>query len=171
MDIINVITLVIALVTCFFGYKLNKIIIAIFGLIIGFNLGVTYLPNLLEGQTVIYIISAILALIVGLLSYKLYLVGVFLLCALAAFILCENLNLSENIQMIVSIAAGFIAGILGVKFTRPLMIISTSLAGASTFTECALILFKMQSNTLSLIIFIVIALLGMSYQFKQKDIN
>ena len=47
MDIINIITIVISLVTCFFGYKLNKIIIAIFGLIIGFNLGITYLPNLL----------------------------------------------------------------------------------------------------------------------------
>ncbi len=171
MNIVNIITIVIALATCFFGYKLNKILIAIFGLIIGFNLGVTYLPNLLTDQTVIYIISAVIAIAIGIISYNLYLVGVFLLCALAAFILCENLNLEENVQIIISVFAGLIAGILGVKFTRPLMIISTSLAGASTFTECALILFKMQSNTLSLIIFIVIALLGMSYQFKQKDIN
>lgn len=171
MDIINVITVIIALVTCFFGYKLNKIIIAIFGLIIGFNLGVTYLPNLLEDQTIIYIISIILALITGMISYKLYLVGVFLLCALAAFILCENLNLEQNIQMIVSIIIGLVAGILGVKFTRPIMIISTSLAGASTFTESALNLFKIQNNTLSLIIFIIMIILGISYQFKQKDIN
>lgn len=78
MDIINIITIVISLVTCFFGYKLNKIIIAIFGLIIGFNLGITYLPNLLTDQTIIYIISAIIAIAVGMISYNLYLVGVFL---------------------------------------------------------------------------------------------
>ena len=42
MDIINIITIVIALVTCFFGYRLNKTLIAIFGLIIGFELGITY---------------------------------------------------------------------------------------------------------------------------------
>ena len=161
MNIVNIITIVIALATCFFGYKLNKILIAIFGLIIGFNLGVTYLPNLLTDQTVIYIISAVIAIAIGIISYNLYLVGVFLLCALAAFILCENLNLEENVQIIISVFAGLIAGILGVKFTRPLMIISTSLAGASTFTESALILFKIQNNTLTLIIFIIIALLGM----------
>lgn len=171
MNIVNIITIVIALATCFFGYKLNKILIAIFGLIIGFNLGVTYLPNLLTDQTVIYIISAVIAIAIGIISYNLYLVGVFLLCALAAFILCENLNIEENVQIIISVFAGLIAGILGVKFTRPLMIISTSLAGASTFTESALILFKIQNNTLTLIIFIIIALLGMCYQFKQKDIN
>ena len=158
MNIVNIITIVIALATCFFGYKLNKILIAIFGLIIGFNLGVTYLPNLLTDQTVIYIISAVIAIAIGIISYNLYLVGVFLLCALAAFILCENLNLEENVQIIISVFAGLIAGILGVKFTRPLMIISTSLAGASTFTESALILFKIQNNTLTLIIFIIIAL-------------
>lgn len=171
MDIINIITIVISLVTCFFGYKLNKIIIAIFGLIIGFNLGITYLPNLLTDQTIIYIISAIIAIAVGMISYNLYLVGVFLLCALATFTLCDNLNLSENVQMIVSIVIGLIAGILGVKFTRPIMIISTSLAGASTFTENALTLFKIQNDILALIIFIIITIFGMLYQFKQKEIN
>ena len=101
----------------------------------------------------------------------LYLVGVFLLCALAAFILCGNLNLEENIQMIISIIAGLIAGILGVKFTRPIMIISTSLAGASALSEKALTLFNFQNNTLEIILFIVVAILGMVYQFKQKEVD
>ena len=171
MDIVNIITIVIALATCFFGYKLNKILIAIFGLIIGFNLGVTYLPNLLTDQTVIYIVSAIIAIAVGIISYNLYLVGVFLLCALAAFILCGNLNLEENIQMIISIIAGLIAGILGVKFTRPIMIISTSLAGASALSENALTLFNFQNNTLEIILFIVVAILGIVYQFTQKEVD
>lgn len=171
MDIVNIITIVIALATCFFGYKLNKTLIAIFGLIIGFKLGITYLPSMLSDQTLIYIISAIIAVAVGIISYKLYLVGVFLLCALAAFILCENLNLQENIQLIISIIAGLIAGILGVKFTRPLMIISTALAGSAAFIENILLLFNIKNDIISIILFIFVAILGMCYQFKQKEVN
>lgn len=171
MDIVNIITIVIALATCFFGYKLNKTLIAIFGLIIGFKLGITYLPSMLSDQTLIYIISAIIAVAVGIISYKLYLVGVFLLCALATFILCENLNLQENIQFIISIIAGLIAGILGVKFTRPLMIISTALAGSAAFIENILLLFNIKNDIISIILFIFVAILGMCYQFKQKEVN
>ena len=97
MDVITIVTIIIGLITCFFGYKLNKTIIAIFGLIIGYNLGVTLLPNVITDQTTIYIISVIIAIAIGLISYKLYLVGIFLLCALAAYILCDNLQLAQNI--------------------------------------------------------------------------
>lgn len=171
MSIIEIITLIIAIITCFFGYKLNKGLIAVLGLIIGFNLGITYLPNLIENETAVYIASIILAIALGLISFKLYLVGVFLLCALFAYIFCENLNLSENIQMIVSLIAGLIAGIIGVKFTRPLMIISTSLAGAGIISETALNLLNIKNDTISIIIILILAILGMIYQFKQNDEN
>lgn len=171
MNIVNIITLIAAVITCFFGYRLNKVLIAVMGLIIGFNLGLTYLPNFITGQTVIYIVSAVIAILVGLISYNLYLVGVFLLCAIAAYILCENLGLTDNIQTLIGMIAGLIAGILGVKFTRPLMIISTSLGGASLLTNTAFTLLNFQNNALSFIIIIVIAILGMLYQFKQPDTN
>ena len=171
MNIVNIIAVLVGLMSCFFGYKLNKTLIAVIGLIIGFNIGVAVLPNFITDQTIIYIVSAIIALLFGFISYNLYLVGVFLLCAFAAYALCSNLGLESNIQTIISVIAGIIAGILGVKFTRPLMIISTSLGGASLITENAFNLFNFQNNILSIIVFIIIALLGMSYQFKQKDIN
>ncbi len=171
MNIINIITLIIATITCFFGYKLNKALIAIMGLIIGFNLGVTYLPNFITDQTTIYIVSAIIAILTGIISYNLYLVGVFLLCAIAVYILCENLGLETNIQTIVGIIAGIIAGILGVKFTRPLMIISTSLGGASILITTIFKLLNFQNNIFFLILSLIIAFLGMAYQFKQKDLD
>lgn len=171
MDVITIVTIIIGLITCFFGYKLNKTIIAIFGLIIGYNLGVTLLPNVITDQTTIYIISVIIAIAIGLISYKLYLVGIFLLCVLAAYILCDNLQLAQNIKTIVGLITGIIAGILGVKFTRPLVIISTSLAGATTFAENILNLLNYQNNNLTIIISIIVAIIGIIYQFKQKDTN
>lgn len=171
MDIVNIITLIAAVITCFFGYRLNKTLIAVMGLIIGFNLGLTYLPNVITDQTIIYVVSAVIAILAGLISYNLYLVGVFLLCAIAVYILCENLGLDSNIQTLVGMLAGLIAGILGVKFTRPLMIISTSLGGASLLTNTAFTLFNFQNDALSFIIIIVIAILGMLYQFQKPDTN
>lgn len=171
MDIVGIIAIIVAAISCFFGYKLNKTLIAVFGLIIGFELGVTYLPNFIDDQMVIYIISTIIAIAVGLISYKLYLVGVFLLCAIATYILCENLGLDQNIQTIIGLIAGVIAGILGVKFTRPLMIISTSLGGASVLTDTLFALLNINRHILSIVILLILAVLGMSYQFKQKGIE
>lgn len=171
MNIVNIVAVLIGLMSCFFGYKLNKTLIAIMGLIIGFNLGIVVLPNFITDQTIIYIVSAIIALLFGFISYNLYLVGIFLLCAITVYYLCNNLGLESNIQTIISVISGIIAGILGVKFTRPLMIISTSLGGASLITENAFNLFNFQNNILSIIVLIIIAVLGMSYQFKQPNIN
>ena len=171
MNIVNIVAVLIGLMSCFFGYKLNKTLIAIMGLIIGFNLGIVVLPNFITDQTIIYIISAVLAIVVGIISYNLYLVGVFLLCALAVYILCGNLGLDENIKTIIGVIAGIIAGILGVKFTRPLIIISTSLAGATTIIENVFSLLNIQNNIFELLLFLIIAILGITYQFKQKEIN
>ena len=171
MTIINIITIAIALITCFFGYKLNKALIAVMGLIIGFNLGLAYLPKIITDQTIVYILSAIIAIFSGFISYNLYLVGVFLLCAIAAYILCENLGLASNVQTLVGMIAGLIAGILGVKFTRPIMIVSTSLGGASILIDNLFNILNFQNNALSFALTIVIAIMGMLYQFKQKDTN
>ncbi len=169
MTITNIIALVVAIITCFWGYKLNKGLIAIFGLILGFALGIEYLPNLINDQTIVYVVSAVIGIAVGFISYNLYLVGIFFLCGVAAFVLCENLGLAENLQTIIGLVAGIIAGILGVKFTRPIMIISTSLSGASVLTDTAFQILNFQNNTLAFIISIVLAVLGMIYQFNQKE--
>ena len=169
MTITNIIALVVAIITCFWGYKLNKGLIAIFGLILGFALGIEYLPNFINDQTIVYVVSAVIGIAVGFISYNLYLVGIFFLCGVAAFVLCENLGLAENLQTIIGLVAGIIAGILGVKFTRPIMIISTSLSGASALTDTAFQILNFQNNTLAFIISIVLAVLGMIYQFNQKE--
>lgn len=171
MNIVNIVAVLIGLMSCFFGYKLNKTLIAIMGLIIGFNLGIVVLPNFITDQTIIYIVSAIIALLFGFISYNLYLVGIFLLCAITVYSLCNNLGLESNIQTIISVISGIIAGILGVKFTRPLIIISTSLAGATTIIENVFFLLNIQNNIFELLLFLIIAILGITYQFKQKEIN
>lgn len=171
MTITNIIALIVAIITCFWGYKLNKFLISIFGLILGFAIGIEYLPNFINDQTTVYIISEIIGLAIGFISYNLYLAGIFFLCAIAVFVLCGNLGLTEELQTIIGLVAGIIAGIIGVKFTRPIMIIATSLSGASIITDIAFNLLSYQNELLIFIISLVLATFGMIYQFKQKEIN
>lgn len=171
MNLTNIMALIIAIITCFFGYKLNKALITILGLILGFWLSVTYLPSIIDSQTIIYIISIIIAIFAGLISYKLYLVGIFFLCFIAAYILCEPLGLTDNIQIIFGLIVGIFAGILGVKFTKPLMIISTSLSGSSIISKTLFSILNFQNNILIFIISIIFTILGITYQFKQKETN
>ena len=90
---------------------------------------------------------------------------------ISAYLLFKNLNLTGNIQIIFGLIIGAIAGILGVKFTRPLMIISTSLCGSSLVINTIMPALNIQNNTVNLILTLIIAIISMAYQFKQKDIN
>ena len=49
------------------------------------------------------------------------------------------------------------------------MIIATSLSGASILTDTAFQMLNFQNNTLSFVISIVLAILGIIYQFNQKE--
>ena len=171
MDIVNIITLIVAIIACFFGYRLNKSLSAVIGLIVGFRLGLTFLPGYIADQTMVYILSVIIGIIVGFLAYNMYLIGVFILCAMAAYTLCGNIGLNSNVRTFVGMVVGLIAGILGVNFTRLIVIIASSFAGASLLVETGFTMFNFQNSTLSLVLSIVLAVMGMAYQFSQKDTN
>lgn len=164
----NIIILIVAAIACFFGYKLNKTLIAILGFLIGYKLGLAYIPNFIENQTMIYIGTIVIAILTGLFSNSLYSIGIFFLCAMSAYILCGNLNLSGDISTIIGLIIGIIAGILGVKFTRSLIIISTGIGGSTLFTDTLFNILNITPSTLSTIILLIIASLGITYQFKQK---
>lgn len=164
----NIFILIISFITCFFGYKLNKTLIAIIGLFLGFDLGIILLPHIITSETVIYVLSAIIAIILGFIAYKIYLVGVFFLCMISAYVIFGNLGLETTYQTVVSLTVGVIAGIVGVKFTRPLMIISTSLSGALVLTEITFSILNFEIPILNIITSLIIAILGMYYQFKTK---
>lgn len=171
MTIQAIINILIALAACLYGYRLNKVLIAIIGFYYGYQLGIMFLPAITLDGTLIQILSIVIALLVAIISYNMYLVGIFIICFATAYSLCSGLQIDETFRIIIGAVFGFIAGGLGVSFTRPIIIITTSLAGAYLLIDT---IFKLVGFSNSLFITIgtlFVALLASSFQFSRNPEN
>jgi hypothetical protein len=166
MNVETIVILIVSLIACFFGYRFNKSLIAICGLIIGFYLAKTFLPMILTDSNLITICSCVIAIFIGFISFRAYEIGIFLTCFFGIYVFCGNLNLAHDIRIIVGVICGLISGFLAVKFVRPIMIITTASSGAFLFTENILKIINYNNNTLNIVISLVIMILGILYQFK-----
>ncbi len=122
------------LVEAYMGYRCIKVLIAIVGFFLGFMIGFmvtmrfylqdAYLP------TVIGLLAGILLAIV---AFRLYLIGVFIFCgATAAGAAAQLPILQDNtvLQIIMWVAVFVIVGILAVKFSKMCIIVITAVTGA-----------------------------------------
>lgn len=169
MDVNIIVTLIVAVLTCLFGYKLNKAVIALCGFIIGYNLCNTVLTPLISSDIAVIILSSVVGLIIGLIAFKLYLVGIFLACFFLVYSVCNVYIDAEPIKQIAGAIGGVIVGLLGVKFTRPIMIISTSFSGAFIITDTVFELISYNVPVISLIAGLIIGVLSAGYQFRSTS--
>lgn len=117
---------------CFFGYKVFKITLALFGALIGAGLGHALALRLDAGQTV-EVISMIAGGLLGAgLAFMLYIAAVFVagfgFGATLGILLLANYH--HMVAMLTGVVLGIIGGFLAVKVQRILIILSTSLLGA-----------------------------------------
>ena len=138
--IMLVITMIFAILQCFLGYRLLKVWVAIIGFIIGFLLGL--IITMAVGSNIPawlpFVIGIGAGIVMALVAYKLYLVGVFIYAALLVFGLVYQIPVSgknwQIVLLVAAIAAGIAAGILAVRFSRPLIILFSAVGGAGNFT-------------------------------------
>ena len=144
--VLLLISLVLSLMQCYFGYRFLKFWIAVLGFILGAVAGVAVSVGFFGIDTWYpWAIGLAAGALLSFLAYKLYLAGVFVfsgftassavyavteLPAVRTFL--EGLN-GETTQRIIVIALCVIAfvvtGILSVKFAKPFIIVVTSLSG------------------------------------------
>ena len=172
-QVVMVFTVAIALLQCFFGYRLLKIWVAIIGFLLGFALGFGISVTLMKGEAYIPAVIGIVAgILLALVSFKLYLVGVFLFCGFIAFGAVRTIPVPDEavwktVLIVLAVVAFVVAGILAVKFSRPCIIAITAVSGAfhavhglQTFVPV------LASNpALGMVTAIVIAALGIAVQF------
>lgn len=168
------ISLVIALLGCFFGYKLSKLFMSLtgffIGAIVGGILGIKFF-NFSGGAAILCALGG--AVLLALMAYKIYQTGIFILCFGLAFMAGASLlPFTGDIQFFLSVVAGFIVGILALKFIRPVIIITSALVCGSSAAGLLLSLSTyMDVNFLSrlsaypVLLTIVVCLLGMLVQF------
>ncbi len=165
-------SIIIAIITCLFGFRLNKWLIAIVGFGLGYYLCSTGLFNMLGEGLMNFIISILVGLLTGFVSFKLYLAGIFILCFVLSYTGCISFIETGTFSTILSIAIGIIVGILGIWFTRPIIIISTSISGAFVIADNILPLLNLNTPIVNLMVGLIIATFAMNYQFRTtKDLE
>ena len=168
-----IISIILGLLVCFFGYKIKKLAFFIVGFIIGYNLGLKVPPEWYVGNDIITAIlpflTGIFLSLVALTAEKIcisLIVGIFVFFAAINF---QGGIFSLQTVIIAAIAAA-IAGCIAGFLVKPASIIATAIIGA----------YYVGINTVGLsipyityipffyIITCVLAILGMLYQFKKN---
>lgn len=170
MDYIMIaITLIGGLLSCFFGYKWNKILIALTGFVVGYGVADFISTLFISEQIIVVIVSIGIGLIGSFIAHKLYLLGIFLLCFFTVFTICKIYIDDKTIQLIAGIIGGIITGIIGVKCVKPIVILMSSISGGTLIASIIVDLLNNQSILLVVQILIIVA--GMIFQTKTNTKN
>lgn len=169
--IATVISLIIALLGCFFGYKLSKLFMSLTGLLIGGIIGGMIGSQFFDGSSGIIAVCALVgAAILSILAYRIYQAGIFLLCFGLSFMTAASiLPFTGDIQFFLSVVAGFIVGSLALKFIRPVIIITSAIVCGSSAAGCLTVLGQYMDMELltayPLLLTVIVIALGALVQF------
>lgn len=163
------ISLVVAALICFMGYRLRKAGIMLAGALLGYKLTCDIAGRYLDASTTL-LVGLIVAVMLALVCSWLYDAGIFVLCgacgALYVSSLVEQFALIWWLELIILIAAFIAIGVLALQFVRPVLIIVTGLAGASSMLSSLVLLgLPLPDGNPRLICALVLALVGMAVQF------
>lgn len=161
-----VVSIILALVNCFFGFRLLKFWVSLFGFFTGAG-GGYFLGNYLAHNRIIAIIAAVICGIVLMgLAYKVYLAGVFILCgALAYFAMSEIMLPDIWWKFVICLVIGFVIGLIAVKFVRPAVIVSSGIHGGISSVGAMLTVLGMKDQTMALVAGLALAFVGILFQF------
>lgn len=134
--IFTVITVAVALLQCYAGYRMLRFWISLAGGLIGFaaGFGISYV-NLKNTPVFIpVLIGVAAAALLGFLAFRLYLAGVFVFCGLiagsaATLIPFPRQSTWQIVEAVVVVLVFLFAGILSVKFNRQVVILITAISG------------------------------------------
>ena len=132
-----IIFLIIGIILCFCGYKIQKILITFAWFLIGFNISSILLGNIISNETTVLIASLAVGLILAILGIKIERLAVYIAVAylsykaLSTYLVFDNETATYLINGVISL----IIGALSVKLIRPIIIIVSSIYGTSLVTS------------------------------------
>ena len=128
----SVIALILALIGCFFGYKLSRLFMGITGFIAGAIIGQIVASQILHVEGFASVLCIILCgAFIASLAFWIYRIGIFILCFALAFSAAGTLFPFEgDVQFFANVITGLIVGVLAVKYMRPVIILTSSIVCA-----------------------------------------
>lgn len=158
---------VFALLNCFFGYALRKVWSVLLGFGIGASGGMLLATYTDQSYNMVLGVTLGLGLIFGLLALLLYRIGTFfLIIGFLSFSLYRLLNPQDTIMLLFLLGIAVVTALIGVPFERITVILITSVCGALTAVTLAYDIQKTPYDLVMWIIILILAALGMVFQFK-----
>lgn len=167
--ILGMIFLGLALLNCFLGYRLKKLWISMIGFLLGIAIGAGITALFSENKTVILVAGLVVGILAALLSFRLYLIGVFFYAVLSAYPLIAGLIGKELWwEIALSVIAALLIGLLAVNFVRPVLIIVSAVGGGMQASQIIMGWIAMENPWGLYGVAAGLALLGMLVQFRSS---
>ena len=170
---VRITAIIIGLASCFYGYPLFRIFLVLAGLFYGFIYGQSFYPA--SHPFMAILIGVIAAVVLALLAYPLWSLGVVAVGAALGFMILGELGLVLNLPEIGVILLGIMGGvILGFLFFRArdlFVIVATAYNGAVQVIyglglfQASLAIGLGQSNFLAMVAILVLGSLGFIAQY------
>lgn len=163
--------MIMGILNCFFGYHLLKVWTSLCGFVFGIILGYVLGKSITENTGILIAILLVTGLLMGVLAYRIYLAGIFILgwimTVLGMGMLGKNIEINSQyatLYLVVAIIAGIIVGSLLVKFSKPAIILFTGIQGSYSFIT-GVRHFVAWNQGILVLIGILVAVLGILWQF------
>lgn len=174
LTVLAVPILIIALVNCFLGHKVFKILVGIAGIFIGalvgsgISIGISMFSSKQMPSVMVIVIAGILgAFVLGFLSFKLYKAGAFVMGFITGVILgilvMKLMNKDEYI--IAGVIGGLLMGLLAIDLYRHVVTLLTSINGGIVAAACLAIILRKDDPTFVLKFGIILAVAGIIVQY------
>jgi len=131
--LVILVTTVVGLITCFYGYPLIRILFALTGLVAGYLIGVQVMPP--DQAILAVVIGIVVGLICAALAYPLWSIGIAISGMVLGFGLFASLgtmlDLSSTLIIALAILGAIIVGGLFFFARDPMIMLATAFSGAS----------------------------------------
>ncbi|MDO4805143.1 MAG: DUF4203 domain-containing protein [Lachnospiraceae bacterium] len=176
-----IISILLALFYCFFGYKLLRLHISFIMFMVGALIGLTIGVSLRLDDKFILAAVLVLGILLAVLGFFLYKVGIFFIVTLlvgpASYGFISDI-VKERYVIIICIAIAVLFAVLACFFVRPVVIIATALSGGLIASNNLIDHFLIQVGQLNsarvtqyivLGFALILALFGMIFQFRTTE--
>lgn len=168
-EIKALIAVLLGLLFCFSGYKVQKFLITIVWFIIGFEIVKIIGPKFITNSNTLLIVEVIAGFILASVGFKLEKLALFVTVAYLTYITVSPYitGFEKEVNLIVQGVVSLVAGGLSILFIKPILILATSISGAGVIYQALPAIVKLDGQIL-LIVAVVVAVLGIIVQFKSN---
>lgn len=151
---------------CFFGLKLKKIVLFLAWFIVGIALvsGITDAFHI--NHTITLLLELLVGVVLGVLSMKLQKLSFFIILFILVFSIVYFLTPHIWYNYLIGFVVGLILGVIATKIYEPMIILSSSFAGAWSISHTITEYFSLTNGLYYVLILLCVFVLGCSFQFK-----